>query len=221
MRTTSVVCAALAASLLLLPGTTRAQVADAVGDFLPTYTGIQGGDLDVISTSVTLTPTDFLFSATMNGAIGTTTTFDPSGNLVRGLYVFGVDRGTGTPRLAAGTPSIGGDILFDAVVTISALGVGTVNTLPGATTLPSADVVISGNSLFARVPVALLPSTGFDLSAYTFNLWPRLGAGSNTQISDFAPDSGNATVTAIPEPATVALMAPILLPLLGLARRRR
>ena len=59
--------------ILLVAGPARADsvVTDPVGDFLPTYAGPRGGDLDVVSTSVSLIRTNFIFSATMNGAIGT------------------------------------------------------------------------------------------------------------------------------------------------------
>lgn len=173
-----------------------AQVPDAVGDFLPSYTGIQGGDLDVVLANVQVTPTDFIFSATMNAAIGTT----PGA-----LYVFGVDRGVGTPRLAGGTPSLGANIPFDSVLVVTGAGVATARDLTngGATPLTA---ILDGNSLMVHVPFSALPTQGFDLDEYTWNLWPRLGTGSNTQISDFAPDFNNARVTVVPEPGAMALL---------------
>ncbi|MBC8104878.1 MAG: hypothetical protein H7Z41_20070, partial [Cytophagales bacterium] len=78
-----------------------AQAVDPLGDFLPTYLGVQGGDLDVLSTGATYDGNNFLFTATLNGVVGTTT---------GGFYVWGVNRGTGT----AGFSSLGLDgVLFD------------------------------------------------------------------------------------------------------------
>jgi hypothetical protein len=48
------------------------------------------------------------------------------------------------------------------------------------------------------------PSQGFKPEEYTLHLWPRLGVGSNTQLSDFAPDASNAAVPAVPEPGSSA-----------------
>lgn len=64
----------------------RTGMIDPAGDFLSSYVGPKGGDLDVAAAQVTFTGTDFLFSATMNAPIGTTP---------QAFYVFGVDRGAG------------------------------------------------------------------------------------------------------------------------------
>jgi len=75
MRTT-VVKSLLAIPILILlmaaPARADSGVKDPVGDFLPTYTGPHGADLDVVRTRVSLIGTHFIFSAKLNGNIGTT-----------------------------------------------------------------------------------------------------------------------------------------------------
>lgn len=181
-------------------------ISDAAGDFLSTYTGPQGGDLDVIRAGVNFTGSQFQFRATLNAPVGTT---------AGAFYVFGVNRGQGTARLAGGTPSLGADILFDSVVILRPNGTGQVNELvtPTAVTqLPASTVVINGNTISADISAALLPSRGFSQDQFTWNLWPRVAppqgvTASNALISDFAPDRGNAIVTSTPAPATVFLLA--------------
>jgi hypothetical protein len=173
---------------------------DAVGDFIPSYSGPRGNDLDVITLEVTLSGTQFLFATTLAGAVGTT----PSS-----LYVLGFDRGRGTSRF----PTIAPGVLFDEVLSVTGAGVATVRDLlsGAATVLPSSAVNITGNNLNVAIPVELLPSQGFALASYTWNLWPRVGAGNDNQISDFAPNNANVRVTStgatsVPEPTSIALL---------------
>ena len=184
-----------------LAGAAATTVADAAGDFLPTYTGPQNGDLDVLSITATFDGSNFTLGSVENGAIGTT---------AGSLFVWGINRGAGTARLTAGTPSVGIGVLFDAVAVFRPDGSGSVTTFPdvGAattTTLAAGSVTVTGNSITGVVPLALLPSRGFGATSYAFNLWPRSGSGSNTQISDFAPNASS-IVANVPEPATWALM---------------
>jgi PEP-CTERM motif len=206
----------LAAMSLALIGSLAASadaVSDAPSDFLPTFNGPHNGDLDVLSTNVTLNGTNFDFTATLNGPVGET----PGA-----VYVFGLDRGKGTPKFA----NIGhGGVIFDSTFVITNIGGGTVNDLISQTKTTISDVTFSGATINAVVPVSDLPSQGFSANQYTFNLWPESGAANaaNTEISDFAPDNSMAPVSAAaaPEPSTMALLglAGVAVGLLRLRKR--
>lgn len=180
-------------------------VTDATGDFLATYSQAQNGDLDVVSASAVLSGGNFRLTSTQNGAVGTSP---------NSLFVWGINRGAGTPRLTFGVPSVGAGVNFDAVavlfpdgtartVTFPAMGPPTITPLAGA-------VTVDGNSISGLIPLALLPSTGFDPLDYSFTLWSRQRVtpgveGTNAEIADFAPNTGGFTAS-VPEPATWALM---------------
>jgi len=186
-----------------------APITDPSNDFLASYVGSGrplGADLDVVAAEVIYHPgsQQFQFIGTTAGAIGTT----PAAGGESALYVWGVDRGVGTERFLAGTPSIGEGVSFDSVVILRPDGSGTVNLFGlggGATALPIGTALISGNTISAFLDAFLLPTQGLAFSDYTWNLWPRFGGGLNAQISDFAPDASNARVT-IPEPSSLALL---------------
>jgi len=202
--------ALLAAALAVSAGTAFAGISDPVNDFLPSYTGAHHGDLDVVGSFVNYNPgTDtFFFSGTMDAAIGTTAS---------AFYVWGVDRGNGAARFGALAPGV----LFDSVVIFRLDGTATVNRFNGSNNLPSGTATFAGNTIQGNISGALLTSTGFDKTAYTWNLWPRDGSQSgNAAISDFAPDNSNAAVTVVPEPSTVALLV-LGLGAVGLVTRRR
>jgi hypothetical protein len=206
-----------------------APVIDPVGDFLPSYVASgrpTGADLDVVSSEVVYLPSAhrFLFTATMAGAIGTT----PASGGEAPLYVWGIDRGAGTERFVAGSPSVGDGVSFDSVLLLRGDGSGALNRLVGGGSTPFAAgfASIAGATISALVDEALLPSLGKAFDSYTWNLWPRFGAGNNAQISDFAPneaagapDAANARVS-VPEPPILALLAAALLPLVGRTRRK-
>ena len=196
-RTTSkAVMGLMLAGLAAFSSGAQAQAIDPANDFIPSYTGPHNGDLDVLLANVQYDGSQYLFSGTVNAPIGTTPT---------GLYVFGVDRGTGTARFGP----IATGVLFDSVVSFTAAGVASVRELqPGgaATTLPGSALQISGNSFTAQIPASLLPSFGLTQDAYTWNLWPRSGAGGTNVISDFAPDNSNLRVQAVPEPGAMGLV---------------
>ena len=207
----------LAALLALGAAGVQAQsITDAAGDFLPTYTGPHNGDVDVLSAFAGYNAgTDtFSFSGTFAGAVGTT---------AGAFYVWGLDRGAGTERFVAGTPSVGQGVKFDAAVFLRPDGTARVTTFVGAVATPfevgAGTAKISGNTISGSISGALLGSTGFEKSDYTWNLWPRIGSTNNT-ISDFAPNGTNVPVAAVPEPATYALMG-LGLGLVGIIRRRR
>ena len=201
------------ATLALTSSAFAAPINDPIGDFLPSFIGTKGGDLDVVRADVTLIGNNsFLFTAQLNGLIGTT----PGG-----IYVFGIDRGKGTERFLLGSPSIGAGVFFDSVVIIRPDGSGTVNLLGlggGATNFSGATIL--GNSFSVNLLASLLPTQGRAFADYGWNLWPRNGAGSNTQISDFAPDASTPRVDRVPEPETLPLLALGGLAAFGVARRK-
>ncbi len=213
----SVVPAFLAALLLAAPNTARATIIDPAGDFLPTYTGPKNPGLDVISANVTLGGGQFVLTATMAGPIAPLLSSLPGA-----LYVWGVDRGAGTQRFVAGTPSVGAGVSFDSVLVLRLTGTSTFNDLLTGTStpLPAANLQINGATITAELPVSFAPSTGLAAQSYGFNLWPRSGAGGNDVISDFAPDASVFTATQVPEPASLALLGATVLGAAAFGRRR-
>jgi hypothetical protein len=180
-----------------------AAISDPVGDFLPTYTGPQLPGMDVVAHEVVVLEDQgrVIFSGRMAGPIAPT-------QAIGGLYLFGLDRGQGTPRFLGGTPQIGPNVLWDSLVIINPLGIGRVNNqVAGVVTLLNpADIHISGNEFTASVPLnLLLPAATHPPQEWTYNLWPRnsVNIGQNTAVSDLAPDDGNAPVQTV-APARVA-----------------
>ncbi|WP_294334283.1 PEP-CTERM sorting domain-containing protein [uncultured Sphingomonas sp.] len=186
--------AALACLACAAPALAQTQtVTDATGDFLAGYTGPKLADLDVTSFSVSYDATDKLFTlgATFAGAITAGTP---------GFYVYGVNTGKGAIRPFG---RIGqGNVIFDQAIVVQKDGTGSI----GGTPLDSNWIAIAGNILTVKVPLSLLPSTGFAPQRYGFNLWPRAGAG-NAAISDFAPENATLSASAaVPEPATWGML---------------
>lgn len=186
--------AALVSLACAAPALAQTQsVSDATGDFLSGYTGPQLADLDVTSFSVSYDATAKLFTlgTTFAGAITPGTA---------GFYVYGVNTGAGAIRPFA---SLGqGNVIFDQAIVVQKNGTGSV----GGTALDPSWVAIAGNILTVKVPLSLLPSTGFKPGQYGFNLWPRAGAG-NAAISDFAPENATLSASAaVPEPATWGML---------------
>ena len=182
-----------------------ASVSDPAGEFLPTFIGPNDADLDVTFFSVNFDAVARAFElhATMAGDI------DPN---QPGLYAIGVNTGTGpiAPFANIGNPNV----IFNQVIGVQKTGAAFVD----ANLLTATR---SGASLSLVVPLALLPSTGFSPNHYAFNIWPRNGfdPANNAQISDFAPN--NATLAAVPEPATWAAMILGFGLAGGVLRRRR
>lgn len=209
-----VACLAVACAVGASP-VVAAPFNDAVGDFLPTYTGPKGGDMDVVSSEVTidLVTNKVKITGKMNGPIRTT----PGA-----FYVWGFNRGVGTERFVTGTPSVGAGVKFDLSVQLRPDGTGQVGDIAGGVTtqLGAGAAIISGDTITSvEIPLSLFPSKGFAVQDYTWNLWPRVSTVSgNAAIPDFAPDSSNVPVTVIvPEPTGVAAAGLLV----GLAARRR
>ena len=183
-----------------------AVISDPVGDFLPTYTGAQLPGMDVVAHEVVVLEDQGLviFSARMAGPVAPT-------QEIGGLYLFGLDRGQGTPRFLGGTPQIGPNVLWDSLVIINPKGIGRVNNqVAGVVTLLNpADIHISGDEFTASVPLSLLlPAATRPPQEWTYNLWPRNNPniGANASVSDLAPDDGNSPMHVV-APARVAGVA--------------
>jgi hypothetical protein len=205
-----------AALTLCATAAQAALITDPAGDFLPTYTGPKGGDLDVLTAEAILKGTQLTLTATLNGAVGTS---------AGGTYVWGVNRGAGVPIFQGNTPPIGAGVLFDSVVVLNPDETGFVFLiLPnqvGPTPLPNGAVTVSGNTITGVLDIGMLPSNGASLFGYGYNLWPRNGLDvpNSGQVADFAPDAATAFAT-VPEPRTWALMITGF-GLLGAMMRRR
>ena len=201
---------------LACAGAQAQSITDAADDFLLTYIGPQNGDVDVVSAFAGDNPGNdtFSFSGTFADAVGIT----PGA-----FYVWGLDRGAGTERFVAGSPSVGQGVKFDAAIFLRPDGTARVTTFIGsaatATEVGAGTARIVGNTISGSISGSLLASTGFAKSDYTWNLWPRIGTTNNT-ISDFASNGVNVPVAAVPEPTTYALMAMGLVAI-GFARRKQ
>lgn len=211
-----VLCLATAALAVATPAG-ASSVIDPVGDLLATFTGAASADLDIVGASVTFDGTNFALSATQAGAIGAS---------ANSLYVWGINRGAGTPRLSFGSPSIGADVLFDAVAVFFPDGVSRIVTFPamGAPVITqfAAGATVNGNVISGLASLALLPSTGFAAEDYTFTLWSRLRVnpvadGLNSEIADFAPPLS----AGVPEPGAWMMMIAGFGLIGALFRRRR
>ena len=74
-------------------------IADPTGDILPTYTGVQLPGMDVVAHEVRLMGDRLEFFGRMAGPIAPTQD-------IGGLYLFGLDRGQGTPASWARRPRL-------------------------------------------------------------------------------------------------------------------
>jgi hypothetical protein len=192
----SVLIGAAALSTILATGLAHAAtIHGPAGGFLPTYVGPHGADLEPLSTTVDIVGGDFVVSATVDGAVGTT----PGAS-----YVFGVNTGGAGAPFAPHEPNV----LFNSKIVLKANAPSTVTdniAHPTVTTLGSGAVTVAGDTITALVPISLLPGTGFAPSQYGFSFWSADGAGFS-EIADFLPDNATFTAGGVPEPASWALM---------------
>ncbi|WP_372786891.1 PEPxxWA-CTERM sorting domain-containing protein [Phenylobacterium sp.] len=172
---------ALAASLTVPAHATTFQ--DALGDQLG-----GGAAFDIDTFSVSFDGSDFVFSAKMADTINKAGTE---------RFVFGVDTGTAAQNQAFPT----GFVFTKAFASLGANGTlanGGVGTFQ-----------IDNDTVTGRVAASLLPAAtnGFKPEDFGFTLWtqlPGVAGVSATVNEDFAPNNG--TITAVPEPASWALM---------------
>lgn len=179
-------------------------VTDASGDFLSSFTGHPVAALDILSADVT-------FDAAHDTFLLRAKTAGPIAGANGAAYVFGFNTGgtANTPFAAIGEPGVA----FNATAVLKASGTGAVGTTAVATR-------IVGDDIFATLPASLLPSHGLADADYTWALWSIDTTVSGLpRNADFAPDA-NIRVSAVPEPANLALLASGL-GLLGFVARRR
>ncbi|WP_232328852.1 MULTISPECIES: PEPxxWA-CTERM sorting domain-containing protein [Sphingomonas] len=191
---------------------------DPVGDFLATFTGAQAASLDFTSAEARFDGTKFDLKLTLAGSAAGA----PAGQ----LWVWGVNRGAGTPRLnELFDPDIE-PVKWDALAVLAPNGALSVVALqpagPPAFTFIPGGAVIDGNSITASVPLSLWGSRGYAPISYTFQLWSRLRTnpamdGPNDEIADFGPR----VFAAVPEPASWAMMIAGFACAGAAARRRR
>jgi len=104
------------------------------------------------------------------------------------------------------------------VVAFNAEGGPTVHTFSGEDGL----IAIAGDRISADIPDEWLPSRGFALDQYAYNIWPRFHSLENgNQVSDLAPNASSFLGGSVPEPASWALMIAGFGMTGSLLRRRR
>lgn len=182
---------ALVAALACAGFTVAVQAAqDPAYDLLPTFTGTPSAALDLIEADVVFDSSSDTFSIQAR-------TLGPIGDAPTGAFVFGFNRGG-----AANQPfgAIGfGDISFNAVALLRSDGTGNVGITP-------VDVLVHGNTISALLQASLLPSQGAAPQDFSWALWPvDLSVAGLSRNADFISTS-NLSVSAVPEPTSLALL---------------
>jgi hypothetical protein len=111
------------------------------------------------------------------------------------FYVWGINRGGAGPAPFPDEPNV----VFDSVATVTADPAnGTALTASvtllkpaGGPALPASAVLLAPDTIELTIPLSSLPSDGFPITAYTWNLWPRNGVGGvpAVQIASFIPQN--------------------------------
>ena len=191
-----------------------ATVNDGPGGFIPTFTGTQSPDIDILSASLDLSGTNLLFSATLNGTIGNGAD----------TYVLGINRGLSTRNFSA--VGLAG-VTFDSVLTVTGAGVLGGTDFVTATGI-SAPFQINGSNITAVIPLSILPIVGSFASAdqFLWNFWTRgslngVAVGGNAGLADFAPNNSDASVTPLPAALPLFASGGGLLGFLGWRRKRK
>lgn len=206
-----VIIAGCIALLPLLTAVPALAVIDPANDYLSSHAGPALPSVDILEASVVGFSGSFVFYSAMAGRIGDAGT----------SYVWGIDRGAGTAGLFAGNPPVGPGVTFDAVVVVRPDGSGSVTAFNAGGPPTVTDILgatfVGNTEIITFVDFGLLPSRGFALADYRFNLWTRTGDG-NAGIADLAQNEGN--FGAVPEPSSWALLISGF-GLVGYAARRR
>ena len=169
-----------------------ATVIDGPGGFIPSFTGTQTPDIDILSASLDLSGTNLIFSATLNGTIRKWCQHVCLGKWSRG----------GNCALAVVGQT---GVVFDAVLTVTGAGVQ-----GGRDTLTNAPISVPANTsrwrqqCYRRDTGLIIAGRGFTASdQYLWNFWTRGSAGRHRGgrqpgFADFAPDNSDAGVTPLP-----------------------
>jgi hypothetical protein len=172
-------------------------ISDPTGDFLPTFANFKRFDLDLISVDA------FRLNNELHFDVGTTGRMNAKSGI---SYVFGIDRGAGTPGLFSGNPAIGQDVRFDALFEIRTDGTGTLtafNENGGPTVTQRTGIFFFQNFIRASFGADLLPTRGFAVDDYKYTVWTRDGGDGNAFVADL---TRTISLGAVPEPATWAMM---------------
>src|SRR5258707_7305304 len=146
-----------------------------------------------------------MLTAQMNGLIGATPDT---------LFVWGVNRGAGTEIVTTFPNPNGLGVFFDSFIVLGPTGNGQVVALnaagdPTVHVFSGEDgiITIDGDRISAVVPREWLPSRGFEVADYAYNIWPRFHSLENgNQVADLAPEASSFVGAPVPEPASWALM---------------
>ncbi len=229
-RAAGILAAALSLSAIAAAAhaTTVTDGSGILGSFVGDPNNPNSPDLNAVSATATFDATNIYLSATMAGAIGLTSQL--SGGQNSGVYVWGVDRGHGEPFLHDAvdgglgtnlTPPIGGGVAFDTFIVLGGLadGVGSGSVFlvnfdnagdaftVSSQALPTGSVTYSGDTINLVLPESFVPSQGANLANYGYNIWPRLnGLAGNNLVASFMPENSDFNASAVPEPASWALM---------------